>query len=104
MQNASPNPASWRTPLIAPFGMLVITLVTFMAEKLLVIRPVHFLTGFLFLYGILGASWYADAQKYALRVVQGQQFSDSLRFFREVSALVPNAKPDTLVLYRCDPK
>ena len=81
----------------------MVGLVAFAAEKLLVIRPVHFLTGFLFLYGILGASWYANAQKYALRVTQGQLFSDSLRFFREVAALVPNAKPDTLVLYVCDP-
>ena len=36
-------------------------------------------------------------------MAQGQQFSDSVRFFREVAALVPNAKPDTLVLYLCDP-
>jgi hypothetical protein len=99
----------------------LVGLVAFVAEKLLVIRPVHFLTGFLFLYGLLGAwpvhfltgflflygllgaSWYIDAQRYALRVVQGKQFSDSVRFFREVAALVPNAKPDTLVLYLCDP-
>ncbi len=32
----------------------------------------------------------------------GPQWDTTLRFFREVVALVPNAQPDTLILYDCD--
>jgi hypothetical protein len=84
-------------------ALVVVSVMGFAAlalERLLSVRLGHLLTGFLFLYGITGASWYYQAQMYAL--AEGSQFDTSLRFFRELVALVPNTKEDTLILYDCN--
>jgi hypothetical protein len=80
----------------------VVGLLALAVGRFLIYRPVNLLLGFVFFYGIVGASWYYQAQMYA--VSSDQSFDVSLRLFREIVALVPNAKADTLILYDCNVK